>query len=120
VKPYCYDIADADSYEVREGGGDPGSGQLQARLITGESASDDIRDPQIVGQMDYTLENLDVGGSPQAGKTDQDGAFSEEVGAGNWRISISGTKAGMTCQNQVDVLVEDGNTTLACIATSCE
>jgi hypothetical protein len=118
--PFCYDFADADTYVVDQGGGDPGSGQVVARLITDSSASGDVRDPQYVAQMDYTMENLDVGGAPQAGKTDQDGAFTEEVGAGNWRISISGTKAGKYCENQIDIVVEDGNTTRVCLATACE
>lgn len=120
VLPFCYDIADADTFVIDQGGGDPGSGQVVARLITDSSASGDVRDPQFVAQMDYTMENLDVGGAPQAGKTDQDGAFTEEVGAGNWRISISGTKAGLYCENSIDISVEDGNTTRVCLATACE
>jgi hypothetical protein len=116
--PFCRDMADADTTEIDVGGGDPGSGQVIGQLITDDGS--DVDDPLIVGQMDYTLENLDVGGPPRAGRTGQTGDFTEEVGAGNWRLSISGTKAGLSCQNQLDIVVEDGNTTRVCIDTKCE
>lgn len=116
--PFCRDMADADTTEIDPGGGDPGSGQVIGQLITDDGS--DVDDPLIVGQMDYTLENLDVGGPPRAGRTGQTGDFTEEVGAGNWRLSISGTKSGLSCQNQLDIVVEDGNTTRVCVDTKCE
>ena len=116
--PFCREMADADSTQIDVGGGDPGSGQVIGQLITDDGS--DVDDPLIVGQMDYTMENLDVGGPPRAGRTGQRGDFTEEVGAGNWRLSISGTKAGLICQNQLDIVVEDGNTTRVCVDTNCE
>lgn len=116
--PYCRDMSDADTTEVEVGGGDPGSGLVVGQLITDSGSA--VDDPLIVGQMDYTLENLDVGGPPRAGRTGQTGDFTEEVGAGNWWLSISGTKAGLTCQNELAIVVEDGNTTRVCIDTRCE
>lgn len=118
VVPFCRDMADADTTTIDVGGGDPGSGQVIGQLITDDGG--DVDDPLIVGQMDYTMENLDVGGPPRAGRTGQNGDFTEEVGAGNWRLSISGTKAGLSCQNQLEIVVEDGNTTSVCIDTLCE
>lgn len=116
--PFCRDMVDADTTQVEVGGGDPGSGVVVGQLITDDGSA--VDDPLIVGQMDYTLENLDVGGPPRAGRTGQTGDFTEEVGAGNWWLSISGTKAGLTCQNELAIVVEDGNTTRVCIDTKCE
>ena len=116
--PFCRDMVDADTTTVEAGGGDPGSGQVLGQLITDDGSA--VDDPLIVGQMDYTLENLDVGGPPRAGRTGQTGGFTEEVGAGNWLLSSSGTKSGLSCQNQIQIVVEDGNTTRVCVDTMCE
>ncbi len=115
---FCFDMADADTYEIVDGGPEGVSGLLDGRLITDES--DDIRDPALVTNVDYTVENLDVGGSPLQGKTDSDGSFSEQLGAGTWRLRLSDSKGGYTCRNDIEVVIEAEKITRLCLDVGCE
>ena len=115
---FCYSMADADSTLVEAGGGSGASGLLDGRLITDES--DDIRDPAIVVNVDYTIENLDVGGSPLLGKTDSQGSFTESLGQGTWLLNLSDSKGGFTCRNEIEFTIEAGNTTRMCLDVGCE
>jgi len=115
---FCYSMDDADTTVVEPGGGSGASGLLDGRLITDES--DDIRDPAIVVNVDYTIENLDVGGSPKLGKTDSEGSFTESIGEGTWLLRLSDSKGGFTCRNEIEFDIEAGNTTRMCLDVGCE
>jgi hypothetical protein len=115
---FCYSMADADTTLVEEGGGSGASGLLDGRLITDES--DDFRDPALVVNVDYTIQNLDVGGSPLLGKTDSQGSFVESLGDGTWLLRLSDSKGGYTCRNEIEFAIEAGNTTRMCLDVACE
>ena len=115
--PFCEKMEDANSHGIEEGGGSGTSGSVIGRVITDESQ--DLHDPQWVGFLDYTIDNIDVGGTQQQGETQQDGAFVEVLGAGNWRFKISTTQAGFTCSNEIEFQVESGNTTQVCVDVNC-
>ena len=77
---------DADSWTLE----DPTTTRRWAdrgRLATGES--DDIRDPNLVAYVDYTLQSIDVGGSAQQGETDDGGEFE-----GVWRRAVAASAIG--------------------------
>ena len=116
--PFCFAMSDADSFELEPLDDDPSSGEIEGRLLTDESG--DLRDPQIIAFVEYTLENLDVGGTPQLGETDVEGNFYERVGAGNWRLRLVAARGRFDCENEVDLVVEAGQTTHACIDVGCE
>ena len=65
------------------------------------------------------MDNIDVGGTQQQGTTNQDGGFTEVLGAGNWNFKISANQAGLTCANEVAFLVEAGQTTDLCVDINC-
>ena len=115
--PFCEKMEDANSHGIEVGGGSGTSGSVIGRVITDESQ--DLHDPQWVGFLDYTIDNIDVGGTQQQGETQQDGAFVEVLGAGNWRFKISATQAGFTCANEIEFQVESGNTTQVCVDVNC-
>jgi hypothetical protein len=115
--PFCFSMDDADAYELEPLDDDPASGSIWGRMITDESR--DLRDPQYVAFVEYTLENLDVGGSPQQGETDVEGAFEERVGAGRWLLTHSADRVGFDCTNSVELVVEAGQKTIACIDVGC-
>lgn len=116
--PFCFTMADADSYELVEYDDDPASGRVEGRLVTDESA--DVHDPQLVAFVAYTLTNLDVGGSPQLGETDIEGKLFERVGEGNWRLQLSAAKGAYDCVNSVDLVVQAGMQTNLCVDVACE
>lgn len=115
---FCYSMADADSTIIEDGGGAGASGLLDGRLITDES--EDIRDPALVVNVDYTVENLNTGGSPISGQSDSEGKFTESLGEGDWLLRLSDSKGGYTCRNEIQLVVEPGNTTRLCLDVSCE
>ena len=110
-------MEDADTFLISDGGDSSSSGTVEGRLITDESS--DLHDPQWVGFLDYTIDNIDVGGTQQQGETQQDGSFIEVLGAGNWNFKISATVAGYTCANEVAFSVEAGRSTEICIDIDC-
>lgn len=118
VNAFCFDMADADTTEVVEGGPAGASGLLEGFLITDES--DDLRDPALVVNVDYTIENLDVGGAPIQGKTSADGGFSETLGAGTWLLRLSDSKGGYTCTNSIEFGIEAERVTRMCLDVGCE
>ena len=115
---FCETMDDADSYYIEEGGGNGSSGKVIGRLITDVTGS--LHDPNLVANVDYTIDNLDVGGTQQQGRTDQDGSFQEVLGEGTWRFKHSAEKSGYSCANTVDFEVEGGNTTWLCIDANCQ
>lgn len=117
-QPYCTVFRDANTSFIEPGGGNGESGYVLARLVTDKA--DDIRDPNFVAFVDYTLENLDVGGSQTLGESTQEGDVIETLGAGNWRIKLNKNAAGYNCYNEFDFLVEAGNSTTMCLDVGCE
>ncbi len=117
VLPYCYDVADGDTYYVDPGGGSGASGKLIGRLIT--TKSDDVHDPNFVASVEYTLQNADVGGSQQVGESAVGGDFLETLGAGSWTIKVATQKQGYSCENEYGFEVEAGNTTNLCLELGC-
>ena len=115
---FCFGMDDADSWTLEDLDNDPSSGQIWGRLATDES--DDIRDPNLVAYVDYTLQSIDVGGSAQRGETDDGGEFEERVGAGQWRLRLSGIKGGYQCNNDLELTVEAGKMTVLCVDVGCE
>ena len=81
----------SDLYEIESGGGSGASGAVAGHMLTDES--DDIHDPNFVADVEYTLENTDVGGTQQQGQTDGDGYFTEILGEGNWLLKLSAIRA---------------------------
>ena len=118
VDAFCFDMADADTTEIVDGGPAGASGLLDGFLITDES--DDLRDPSLVVNVDYTIENLDVGGAPLQGKTDADGSFRETLGAGTWLLRLSDSKGGFTCSNAIEFAVEAERLTRMCLDVGFE
>lgn len=118
IDAYCFDMADADTFEIIEGGPEGASGVLEGFLITDET--DDLRDPAIVVNVDYTIENLDTGGSPKQGKTGSDGSFNETLGAGTWLLRLSDSKGGFTCRNEIEFQIEAERVTRMCLDVGCE
>ena len=118
VAAFCADISEADTTLVVEGGGSGSSGLLDGWLITDES--DNPRDPALVTNVDYTLENIDTGGSPISGKTNSDGLFTETLGEGRWLLRLADSKGGYTCRNELEFVIEAGNTTRMCLDIGCE
>jgi hypothetical protein len=115
---FCFDIEDADTWQMEPLDNDPSSGQIWGRLVTDQS--DDIRDPNLVAFVDYTLQSVDVGGSAQRGETDDGGEFEERVGAGTWRLRLSAIKGGYHCDNDLEIPVEAGKLTVLCLDVGCE
>jgi hypothetical protein len=116
--PFCFAMSDVDTYELEPYDDDLASGQIEGRLLTDESK--DLRDPQVIAFVEYTLENLDVGGTPQLGETNIDGDLFERVGAGNWLLRLVATRGRFDCANEVELVVEPGMLTNACIDVGCE
>lgn len=115
---FCFGMGDANTWTVEPLDGDPSSGQIWGRLATDES--DDIRDPNLVAFVDYTLQSIDVGGSAQRGNSDEGGEFEERVGAGTWRLRLSAIKGGYHCENDLEVPVEPGKLTVLCVDVGCQ
>lgn len=117
VLPYCYTPEDGDTHYVETGGGNGQSGKLYGRLITGRS--DDVHDPNFVANVEYTLQNANVGGGQQVGATETGGDFVETLGAGDWTIKVSTQKQGYTCENEYVFGIEAGDTTYLCLEMNC-
>lgn len=116
---FCRDIADADSYEIRQGDVSGANGSLYGRIITDEV--DDLTNPNFVAQVTYILENLDVGGSPRYGESSDGGEIIATLGAGRWRIQLSNNRvAGYTCYNDQEFVIEAGQITELCLDVACE
>jgi hypothetical protein len=118
TEAFCFGMGDANTWMLEPLDGDPSSGQLWGLLATDES--DDIRDPNLVAYVDYTLQSVDVGGSAQRGRSDDEGEFEERVGAGSWRLRLSAIKGGFQCENDLEVPVEAGKRTVLCVDVGCQ
>lgn len=117
IQESCTTAAEFDTIQVEEGDGDASSGLVLGRLMTDVVV--DYNDPQYVGFVDYLIENRDVGGTAQRGRSDADGNFTERLGAGNWRIKISTYQSSYLCATEFDLAVQAGKTTRACIDMAC-
>ena len=115
---FCFGMEDSNDWMFEELDEDPSSGQIWGRLVTDES--DDLYDPNLVAFVDYTLQNIDVGGSAQRWSTDENGEFEERVGEGNWRLRLSAIKGGYRCENDIEVPVKAGQLTVLCVDVGCE
>jgi hypothetical protein len=116
---FCQDIASADSYDIRDGDISGANGSLYGRIITDEA--DDPHNPNFVAKVTYILENLDVGGSPRYGESNDVGEIVSTLGAGNWRIQLSNNRvAGYTCYNDQQFVIEAGQITELCLDVACE
>ena len=116
--PFCEVWEDADTFVVTEGGGTDGSGTLIGRMIT--NRSEDLHDTVYVAGVTYTLENLDIGGTPQIAESSSTGDLTHALGEGRWEIALSTTAGGYTCANSMEFDVEAGRTTEVCIDIGCQ
>lgn len=117
VSTYCDTPAQADTVQVEDGDGDLSSGVVLGRLQT--NVVNDVNDPQYVGFVDYLIENRDVGGAAQRGRSDGDGNFNERLGSGNWRIKLGGYQSSYYCAKEFDFSVQAGKVTRACVDMGC-
>ena len=116
---FCADISAANTSEIVPGGASGANGALFARIITDES--EDPHNPNYVAKVTYVLENLDVGGSPRYGESDNAGEILATLGAGNWRVQLSNTRvAGQDCYNDQSFVIEAGKTTYLCLDVNCQ
>lgn len=116
---FCEDIADADTYTLKDGDVSGSNGSLYGRIITDEA--EDPHNPNFVGRVTYILENLDVGGSPRYGESSDDGEIVTTLGEGNWRIQLSNIRiAGYDCYNDQTFVIEAGRITELCLDVACE
>lgn len=116
---FCTDVSQANTYDIKAGGATGANGTLYARLITDES--EDIHNPNYVAKVTYILENIDVGGSPRYGESDNAGDIIATLGAGRWRVQTSNTRvAGLNCYNDVEFVIEAEQTTYLCLDVNCE
>ncbi|MDP6933919.1 MAG: hypothetical protein QGG40_13425 [Myxococcota bacterium] len=118
VPPFCESIEDGDSYVISDGGGSSTSGLVQGRLISDET--DDLHDTSLIGYLDYSLENSDVGGSPTLDQTEMNGDFSNTLGEGTWVIKASGQRLIYDCSAEFEFAVVAGKTTELCVDLQCE
>lgn len=117
VSTYCDKPVQADTIQVEDGDGDPSSGVVLGRLQT--SVATNVNDPQFVSFVDYLIQNRDVGGAAQRGRSDVDGNFTERLGNGNWRIKLGGYQSDYYCATEFDFSVQAGKTTRACVDMGC-
>lgn len=117
VATYCDTPVQADTVQVEDGDGDSASGAVLGRLQT--KVFTDVNDPQFVGFVDYLIENRDVGGAAQRGRTDGDGNFTERLGSGNWTLKLGGYQSSYHCAREFDFAVQAGKTTRLCVDMGC-
>lgn len=115
---WCETLDDVNDYYIEDGGGSGASGLIKGRIIT--SYGDDIHAPQLVGRLDYTLESVSSGGSPQLEKTDDYGEFSATVGEGTWRVQAATTISGNSCGADYQFEVVGSKTTYICVELACD
>lgn len=115
---FCESMADAGMFQENVGGGDEASGELFGRLIQDETSH--LHDPNMVAEVEYTLDRQDLGGSQTRGRTDERGDLFEVLGAGTWRLQVSAFKGGYICNNSMDFSVVAGHTTEVCMDLQCE
>jgi hypothetical protein len=117
VATYCDKPVQADTIQVEDGDGDPTSGVVLGRQQT--NVVTNVNDPQYGGFVDYLIENRDVGGAAQRGRSDVDGNFTERLGSGNWRIKLGGYQSSYYCAKEFDFSVQAGKVTRACVDMGC-
>ena len=114
VDVFCDTYEDADQEEVYEDFELSGSGQLEVTLIV-DSANP--RDFSLVGNSTYTYENQMVGSGESSGQAGQTGEFSKTLGAGTWNFRITGPT---DCENNIELVIEDGVRLKKCIPLYCD
>lgn len=117
--PYCVGLEDGDTWEIDGTGGGSTSGTFSGRLITDASTTyDDFR---YVANKDYTVENVDVGGTTQTnGRTDSAGYFTGSGAAGTWEFQAGALVDTLTCNATFQFEVEVGKNTSVCAVLRCE
>ena len=119
LQPFCTTLADANLYRFEGDGGGSTSGTFNGRLIT--DASTDIGDLRHVANVNYTLENIDVGGTTQKnGRTDSAGYFSDSGAAGTWEFRAGALIDSKNCTASVQFEVEVGRNSSVCVLLQCE
>lgn len=113
---FCSTLADGNTYQTLDAGGNATSGDLVIRVITGEST--DPYDPLYVAFKDYSLESS-VGGVPTTGRTTGDGLVDLLLGAGDWHFTAAYTRGSTTCLAELDFPVAANTTTYGCPVMVC-
>lgn len=117
--PFCYSLEDGDDWKLDGTGGGSTSGTFTGRLIT--DAAEDYDDGSFVANIEYTVENIDVGGTTQTrDRTDSGGYFEGSGAAGTWRFMAGAIVDNRTCNADMTFEVEVGNNTTVCAVLSCE
>lgn len=110
---FCDSFEDADEYELGVFNLN-GSGKFEVQLIVD---SEDPKDPSLIGNAIYTYENPMTGGGELQGQANPLGAFSKPLGAGTWNFRITGPT---DCENELEILIEDGVHRKQCVPLYCD
>ena len=113
---FCSTLADGNTYQTLNSGGNGTSGDLVVRVITSEST--DPYDPLFVAFKDYSLES-EGGGVPTTGRTSGDGLVDVLLGAGNWTFTAAYARGSTTCLATLAFPVDPNTTTYACPVMDC-
>ena len=111
---FCSSYEDADTEQFTEDVELAGSGVLEVQLVVDAT---NYKDTSLVGNSTYTFNNIDAGGGEQLGQADFQGYISKTLGAGNWHFRFTGETG---CENEMDILIEEGVRTEKCIPLYCE
>lgn len=115
---WCESAEDADTYYIEDGGGTGTSGRLVGRVVS--TGADDIHDPNLIGNIDYTVESETSGGAPSTGSTDSYGDFTRTLGEGTWRLQATKSTAGNTCRADYTFEIVADKTTYICVDLVCQ
>lgn len=115
---WCDGGDDFDTYSIADGGGNATSGVLTGRLIS--MTAEDVHDPTLVGNVDFTLESTGSGGANLLGETDDYGEFGRTLGEGSWQFKSTGSRGGLNCNATFDFEVVAAKTTTICVEAACE
>ena len=115
---FCEDASGGDEWRFEGTGGGSTSGTFEGSLITDAAA--EVDDPDYVAYIQYTVENVDVGGTTQqSGNTDNYGYFTSSGAAGTWLFQAGTTVAGQPCNAEMEFEVEVGQNTTICPLLRC-
>jgi hypothetical protein len=119
LPPFCVDLSDGDVWRYEGQGGGSTSGTFAGHLVTDATA--DFQDAAYVGNVTYTVENVDVGGTTQEnGRTSSSGTFDGSGAAGTWLFKAGSVEGGHTCSAETEFEVEAGRNTVVCSVLRCE
>ena len=119
LEPFCITIEDGDDWRMEGAGGGSTSGSFAGRLVT--DASTDIGAVEYVANVDYTVENIDIGCTTQTrDRTDSGGYFYGSGAAGRWRFQAGAVVDSHQCSADMEFEVEVGKNTSVCAVIRCE